>query len=303
MRKYLRYANLIILAAGTAGMLLMHWFFAGGTDERGLYPVNHPAWILVGILTVAVLIAMWLLTRKAGTNRSYRQNFPPSIIAALGCAAAGIGLLSGSIRALGAGKLLGLAAFLTGALGSISMFWAAVCRFRGKRSKLPVHCLPCFFFALQLFLLGQEFGSEPEMYRYLYCFWAMAAMVPACYGLWSFDVSLGKRPSCLFWCLVAAYCNLVAAAGSDRWLLHICMAIWMLTALPQLRYLPKQSRPAPQAAAESTPEPAQQTPAAEDAPSSTDALQPAADPLTVDLPDPEAILEELLRDYGQQENP
>lgn len=290
MRKYLRYANALTLAAGAPGMGLMAWLLADGTDERGLYPASHPAWILLGILTAAFIAVVWLLVRQAGTNRNYRQNFPASTQAALGCAAAAIGLLSGGLSTLWSGKTLGVITGIVGIVSSIPMLWAAVCRFRGQRAKLPVHILPCFFFALHLFVLGQEFGSEPEMCRYLYRFWATAAMVPACYWLWSFDVNLGKRPDCLFWCLVAAYCNLVAATGSDQWLLHLSMAAWMLTALPKLRYLPKPQRP--------TPEPA---PTAEQLPAE-EAL-PAAGTLAVELPDTDAILEELLRDFGQQDNP
>lgn len=298
MRKYLRYANLFVLAAGSLGILLMSWLFSGGTDERGLYPANHPAWILLGILTVAVLAAIWLVVRQAGTGRGYRQNFPASIPAALGYVAAGIGLISGGIHALEAGKALGTVTGILGIVGGIPMFWAAVCRFRGQRSKLPVHIAPCFFFALQLFVLGQEFGSEPEMCRYLYRFWAAAATVPACYWLWSFDVNLGKRRSCLFWCLAAGYCHLAAGMGSGQWLLHGCMAFWMLTALPRLRYLPKPQHPAPEADPDATqePVPAPQEPPAEE-------VLPVPEPLAVDLPDTNAILEELLRDYGQQENP
>lgn len=296
MKKYLRYSNLLALGAGAVGMALSAWLFAAGTDEKGLYPANHPAWIILGILTAAVVIVFWLLTRQAGTNRNFRQNFPISIPGAVGCAAAAIGLLSGGLAVLETGKTLGLVTGIVGIVGSIGLFWATVCRFRGQRCMLPVHILPCFFFALQLFVLGQEFGSEPEMYRYLYRFWAAASMVPACYWLWSFDVNLGKRPDCLFWCLVAGYCNLVAVIGSGQTLLHLGMAVWMLTALPKLRYLPKPPKSVPD-----TP-PAENAPTTEEAPIAAD-TQSAANPLAVELPDADAILQELLRDFGGQENP
>ena len=74
MKKYLRFANLLTLVAGAAGMLLMAWLYGSGTDQRGLYQANHPAWILLGILTVAVVMGAWLLARQAGTSRYYRQN-------------------------------------------------------------------------------------------------------------------------------------------------------------------------------------------------------------------------------------
>lgn len=307
MKKFLRYANLIVLGAGAVGFLLMHWLFASGTDERGLYPANHPAWILLGILTIAVALIAWLLARQAGNNRNYRQNFPASIAGALGCTAAGVGLLAGGLHAMNAEILLGTIAGILGILGAIPMFWAAVCRFRGLRNKVLVHILPCFFFVLQLFMLGQEFGDEPEIYRYLYRFGAAVTMIPACYWLWSFDVNMGKRRSCLFWCLVAGYCNVVAAAGSQLWLLHSCMAIWMLTALPQLVYLPKAQRPVQEAmpAEEDASEPQAEAelPAAQPLREEMPTLDlPAEEPTAVKLPDPDAILQQLLQEYGPEEN-
>ncbi len=309
MKKYLRYSNVIALGSGVVGMALSAWLFSAGTDEKGLYPAKHPAWILLGILTAAVVILFWLLSRQTGTNRSYRQNFPASLPAACGFVMAAIGLLSSGFSALESGKFLRMVAGALGILGSLPLFWAAFCRWKGQRCKLPVHILPCFFFALQLFVLGQTFGSEPEMYRYLYRFWALVSLVPACYWLWSFDVNLGRRPDCIFWCLVAGYCNLIAIIGSGHALLHLGMAVWMLTALPKLQYLPKQPKPAaePQTipAEENAPttdliEAEQVSQSAETVPAEDS--QVTADPLAVELPDADAILEELLRDFGKDEN-
>ncbi len=314
MKKYLRFANLFVLGAGGIGMLLLTWLYAVGTDERGLYPAHHPSWILLNMITVAVAALLWSLIRQAGTNRSYRLNFPVSPIAALGYVTGTIGLLLCGIQYVNDATTLGKIAGSVGILGGICLIPAALARLRGQRSNLPGHILPCFFFALNLFVLGQEFGDEPEMCRYLYRFFASAAMVPACYWLWSFDVNLGKRVRCLFWCLLAAYCNLVAAIGSTLWISHLCVALWMLTALPQLQYLPKLSKQdaAPEPVAEPAPVPAVDLPVEEPAqPVATPAVdlpleesaQPAATPTEEALPDADAILAELLREYKQQENP
>lgn len=290
MRKLLRYANGIVLGAGALGMLLMLWLYSAGTDERGLYPANHPGWVLLWILTGLVVAFMWLLSRQAGLGRNYRQNFPASFPAALGCLAGGVGLLSGGIHVMAEEGVLQLLTGLCGIGGGLSLFLCGFCRYQGLKSRLPVHMMPCLFFALHMFVLGQEFGAEPELCRYLYRFFASAALVPACYWLWSFDVNLGRRPLCLFWCLIACYCSLVAVAGADQWLLYGGMAIWMLTALPTLRYLPKTTRPKPQSAPESVQEPV--------AVREPETQQPQ-DATAVDLPDVDAILEELLRDFGK----
>lgn len=245
MKKYVPYANLLTLGAGVLGMLLQFLLLAGGTDEKGLYPAAHPAWVLLCILTPIVLSGLWLLVCSAGNGRTYRGNFPPSLPAAAGYLVGGIGLLVAGIGGLSGEKTIHIVSGVVGILSSILLFWAAWCRFQGRKCALPPHVLPCVFFALQLFILGQDLGSEPELCRYLFHFLAMLSMLPACYWLWSFDVGMGHRPKCLFWCLAAAYLNLVAIAGNPQWLLHLCMAAWLLNALPRLQYLPKRQRPVP----------------------------------------------------------
>ena len=308
MKQFLRYANLIALVFGAIGFVLLRWLLSVGTDSRGLYPANHIAWILLGILSAVAVAAIWLLVRKAGSNRNYRANFPTSATAALGCCAAGIGLVAGGLQTLNDGNTLCMICGVIGILSGLPLFWAALCRYRGLRSKLPVHILPCFFFALQLFVLGQEFGSEPEMYRYLYRFWASVTAVPACYWLWSFDVKMGNRCRCLFWCLVAGYCNLVAMAHGTQWILHGGIALWMLTALPQLKYLPKPAKTTD--AVETPSEQWDVAIAEEDAELTTESAQVSTapehrdeNPLAVELPDPEAILQKLLQEYDAKEKP
>lgn len=301
MRKYLRYAHVIVMATGILGMLLMSWLFAGGTDERGLYPARHPGWVLTGILTVLVIAATWLLTRQAGTNRNYQANFPASLPSALGYALAAIALLvQGFTYLRTASGILYLLAGVVGIASGIGLLMGAMNRLRGQRTQLPPHMLPCFFFALNLFVLGQKFGSEPELCRYLYRFWAVGSMVPACYHLWGFDVGMGKRINCLFWCLLAGYCNLVTAVGNEQQFMYLAMGIWMLTALPKLGYLPKQPR---------TPRTEEVIPAAEESAvanpvfdiPATDLPKAESSSMRPELEDPEAILEQLLREFGQQD--
>ena len=286
MKKYLPFANLFALGTGALGMLLMLILRLGGTDEKGLFPASHPAWVLLCILTPIVLACLWVLTRFVGTNRSYRSNFPKSIPATLGCVLAAIGLLSGGIDTLAGKSALHIITGVLGIAGAPAMLWAAWCRYCGRKNPFPSHVLPCFYFALQLFLMGQTLGAEPEVCRYLFRFLAVLSMLPACYWMWGFDVNMGNRPSCLFWCLAAGYCNLVAAANAGQWLLHAGMALWALTALPTLRYLPKKTRPAasvPAAVVEN-------------------AAAPAQEPIESPLPDADTLLDQLLEDYGSGSN-
>ena len=235
MKKLLRYASLLSLAMGGLGMLLMVWLRANGPDARGLYPARHPAWTILLLLTLAMPVVFWLLSRSAGNNNTYRGNFPASWLAAVGYALAGSSLVVTGFAALDSGEPLGILAGCAGILGGILLFAGTYTRLAGRTIPISLHGLPCVFLALELFYMGQTLGAEPEMVRYLFPFLAILSAIGACYWLWSFDVEMGNRNKCLFWCLAAGYCNLVAAIGSENWLLHLGVALWMLTALPRLQ--------------------------------------------------------------------
>ncbi len=290
MRKILRYANYLTLLCGSLGMLLMVWLRSNGTDERGLYPARHPAWTLLWILTLLMPVGLWLLRRHAGSNTNYDNNFPASWLAAAGYVVGSSGMIVTGIAMLDDARLLTAITACLAILSGIALLYGAFNRLTGRKGFLSVHCLPCLFFMLELFCLGQTLGAEPEMCRYLFPFLAVLSTIPACYWLWSFDVALGNRGKCLFWCLAAGYCNLVAAIGSEIWLLHLCVALWMLTALPRLQYLSKRQR---------TAEPAAST--AEGglaAPMPVENVVAEVASHTPPVADVDAILEQILKEYG-----
>lgn len=292
MKKLLRYANLMALLWGGLGMLLMVWLRANGPDDRGLYPARHPAWTMLLLLTLAMPVIFWLLSRVAGNNSTYRVNFPVSWLAAVGYALAGSGMLVTSISTLGGIETLDILAGIAGILSGILLLGGVFTRLTGRTLPISLHGLPSVFFALELFRLGQTLGSEPEMSRYLFPFLAALSAIPASYWLWSFDVDMGNRTKCLFWCLAAGYCNLVAVIGSESWLMHLGVGLWMLTALPRLR-MPRREHPAEEPQAEEplpTPMPVENVVA-----------EVASH--TPPVADVDAILEQILKEFGTDSEP
>ena len=304
MKKYLRYADVFVLFSGSAGVLLRLLLLLGGTDGRDLYPKNHPAWIILCILSVAVVAMLYLLTRQPGTDNRYKKNFPASIAGAIGCGVAAIGIAITAFRLLNS-ELLNIICFLLGLAAAAGLALAAFCRFTGKQPHFACHAAPAAFFAIRLFLLGKELGSEPEVCRYLFEMLASLALVPTCYQLWAFDVDMGKREKCLFWTLTAAYLCIVAIVGMENWLLYLTCAVWLLTNLCPLKFLARKKRHQ-QDIPQETAEPAAETEvaapvAAEPAPAPA---EPApADPETSDDPlggfDAEAILAEILSEIDK----
>lgn len=304
MKKYLRYADVLVLFAGALGLIMRLALRLAGTDERGLYPANHPAWIILCIWSILVVAAIWLLTRDVGKEQRYRKNFPANLSGAIGSAVGAVGLAVIAFS-LWDTELLNLLCFLLGLLSAAALALNAYCRFTGKKPHFLCHALPAGFFALRIFLMGQKLGAEPEMSRFLFEMLASLAMIPACYQLWGFDVDLGKRNKSLFWSLTASYLCMVAIVGMENWLLYLSMAVWLMTNLCPLKYMAKRSRPAAQPAEEETPaEDATSAPQMpESAPETADSAPetpesaPNIDPL--EQMDPDAILADILREIDK----
>lgn len=311
MKKYLRYADVFVLFSGALGLVLRLILRLGGTDHRGLYPANHPAWIILCIWSILVVACLWLLTRDAGNEQRYRKNFPASLPGAIGSAIGAVGMAVTAFS-LFEMKLLPLLCFVLGLLSAAGLLLSALFRYTGKKPHFLCHALPAFFFALRIFQLGQQLGAEPEMNRFLFEMLASLAMIPACYQLWGFDVDLGKREKSLFWSLTAAYLCMVAIVGMDNWLLYLSMAAWLMTNLCPLKRLNKRPRPAAQPDEEEAPAEEEVAPAG-DATSATEAAASATENKTVSAEtaasapendplaqlDPDAILADILREIDK----
>lgn len=254
MKKYLRYADVLTLFLGVVGLLLHLLLKLGGTDERGLYPAHHPAWIGLCVLSLLVVAVLFLITKQAGTEDRYAPNFSRSVPGAVGCGLAAVGVLVTAVDTLST-DVLSLVVAVLGMAGAAGLAVAAYCRAVGKKPHFACFAALCGFFALRVFLLGRVLGAEPEACRYLFELLASLAMAPACYYLWGFAVDLGNRSKSLFWSLTAAYICMVAVLYRESWLLHASCAVFLLSNLCPLQIMDKLPEPAE--AEESSPESAQ----------------------------------------------
>lgn len=228
MKKYLPHIDLLTLAASVVGILLRFWLSAVGVDEKGLYPANHISWILLILLTAALLIALFLLASHAGKNRFYNDNYAASLTGAVGYAAGAAGLVIASVRHfLTRGIKLYNVAGVVGLLAAAAMVLGGWCRYKGKKPHFLVFALPCAYFGVRLFCMGHAWGDEPELCRFLIAFFATAACMLASYQLWAFSVDLGKRTSGLLWSLMAVYLCLVSVPGDGDAVFYLTMALWL----------------------------------------------------------------------------
>ncbi len=243
MRNALKNAHLIGLTCGAVGILLRLWMLLGGTDDRDLYPADHPAWILLCLVSLCAVIFFFLLSRHTEPRRSYKNNFPASGLGAAGYLAAATGIAVSGFAHFGdfLGNLTGIAAILS-ALALIFGGWQ---RLQGNRTTFLSHALPCLYLVLRVFTMGRILGAEPETSRYLFSFLATLASLLACYELWGFDVGLGHRNNSIFWSLTAAYLCLAAMPGDSDRLAYLGLALWFLSNLCNLKPLRRVKKAAP----------------------------------------------------------
>lgn len=225
MKKYLPYANYLAAGAGVLAALLRQWTLVAGRDEKGLYPAAHPGWICYLLVMTAAVVLFFLMTRDCGKNGSCQTDLPVGIFPVLGQLAAACGiavhclpLLQGSRIDLICG-ILGLCA--AGALLVLS--WQ---RFQKKPPFAPAYLLPCLFFALQLFRLGRQYGTETQLLCFLPQFLACAASALASYELMGCSAEDGSRQKSLFWSLSAAVFCFAAVPGGSRFFLFL--GLWHL---------------------------------------------------------------------------
>ncbi len=251
MKKILRpkFMPLIAIITGVLAAALRFWTIGDGPDA--LYARQPVAWNLLWTLTVLVFAFSMLCLRRLKTPGQYHENFPASPISAVGSglAAVGIGL---SVPALL--KIQGNSfATFTGILGivaAVAMGYVAYCRFKGVKPNFLAHFSLCAFMALQIFCACRTWSNEPQLGVFVFPFLAMISVMLASFQLACFDADMGKRRSCLLWCLMGVYLSMAALPGSGDLLFYGCMALWLLTNLPSLQML-KQ----PPVVQEPTPEP------------------------------------------------
>ncbi len=256
MKKLLHYADCLMLLAAIAGCGLRYWFDAKGKDPGGLFRPSHPAWLLLCLLSVGVVVFVWFLTRETGSNHRHSDNFPKSIAGAIAYwVLAAVMAYKGIMDLLEAGQFLyGLVA-LASMLSAICLAVAGVERFCGNQPVFFVHMVPCIYFVLRLFLLGKLYGTEPAYCGFLFQFLASVILVPALYWRWAFDMNMGNRRWALFFGLLAIYFCLVATfeSGSD-WLMYLLYGMFLLLNLCSLNRMPEIAGDEAEAAVEESQE-------------------------------------------------
>lgn len=214
-------------AAGLSALFLEVWLLYFGRDDKGLIVKSHPANPLLWVLTLGVLAALFLLTRKIHPRvRSYVRTFPASVWGAAGTVAAAAGILYLTLpELLSDADLLTRICDIFGLLAAASLLFTGWARFKGFRLNTLFHVLVCLFFALWTMRCYRTWSNDPQISDYCFPLLANIAMMLTFYHRATFDLRMGNRRSYQFFRLTALYfCTAAIPAGGAC---YAAFAFWM----------------------------------------------------------------------------
>ena len=219
-----------IVLSGIIALLLRRQLFLTAVDARGLL-MSHTLWeILLLALTAAVACMLLLTLKKDRGSSSYEDNYSASIPAALGHAAAALGILvlvrggnPGMAGVLGRfWQVLGLAA-------PVCLVLAGAARLFGRKPFFLLHVIPCLFLLVYVVGSYRVWSSEPQMQNYLFALLAALALILFAHYTAAFEAGLGNRKMVLGAGLAAVYLCLAELGWSDEPGLYLGGMLWALT--------------------------------------------------------------------------
>ena len=221
--------TLLLSGGGLLALLLRQLMASAAIDDKGLLISGHPLWIGLWVLTAAAVLVLLLGTRTIQGPDTYRDSFPASMLAALGCVPVLIPTLQDAMAQFHGGSLIPA---LISILAAMSFVVAALCRLTRKQIPFLCHGLICVCFALKMLGLYQTWSFDPQLHDYCFQLFACIALTITAYQHAAFDAGKGSHRLLWFWGLAAVY---LCFACLDSGLFYAAGGSWALSNLTSLR--------------------------------------------------------------------
>ena len=211
------------IIAGILGLLLRIWLFAA-EDEKGLLPANHFAGVMLYILSAAVLLVLFLSTRKLTPRRVSKQFI--RLNTTYSCLLGGLGLALNAAFKLSSSavRLAGLATIASLA-GTVVMVVMAFFCFTRKRLPYIFPAFVSIVMSLETIAQCQVWGAEPQVPVYFFPLLASVFLILTAYCN---TLLAARKPTAnrlAFFSQAALYFSIVSL-NSSQWMLYLCMAFW-----------------------------------------------------------------------------
>lgn len=219
----------ITLTAGVLGFILRTWLFTAGVDSKGLLRPDHPANILLFILTADVMLALLLYLRTLTGSLPYKKLFKRSVPAAVGCIVAAVGILVTDFYELSLQhENVTVISCVLGVLASVCLVFLAVCRLRSIRPNILLHGCVTVYLMIHLVSQYQVWSSEPQLQEYCFQLLASVFLMLSTYHRTVLDAHSGNRRSYVFFNYGALFFCCLSLYG-EGWLFYLAMAVYTAT--------------------------------------------------------------------------
>lgn len=217
----------ITLGAGALGLYLQTWLYATGVDKSGLLRNDHPANILLLILTAAVMAVMIFYLHGVRDIPAYRYLFPQSLPAAIGCMVAAAGVVVTVIMELvQSPDTISLISCVLGFLTAASLISTGICRQKRKRPNYYLHFAITAYLMIHVVSQYRTWSSEPQLQMYVFQLLASVFLMLCCYYRTLLDTGVNNRRRYVFFNYCALFFCCLSLV-SRQWLFYASMAVWM----------------------------------------------------------------------------
>lgn len=222
------------LVAGTLGMLLRIWLLTGGIDEKGLLVTDHPADILIFILTAVTIAVLFLCVRPLGSTPAYSQLFPLCTPALIGNGIAAAGIAVVAIRQLaGSQDTFSLLSGIIGLVAAGSLAYLGWCRLKQLHPSFVFHGVITAYLMLYTITQYRSWSSESQVSLYFIPLLACICLMLSTYHRTALDANTGKRIWYVFFNQTALFFCMNSLWGKE-WLFYAVMSLWTCTNLCSL---------------------------------------------------------------------
>ena len=223
---------LVTHLAGIAGLVLSWWLYTNGEDSSGLLTQNHPAGILLIVLSLLMLVVLFFGLLSLAPQTNYGKFFPPSVLSFAGCLFGALGVAVASVQAIAAEVTL-LTVFLAvcGLLATVSLVIIGICRWQGQRPNYLFHWVVTAFFLLYTIFCCRGWGNETQLLVYCFPFLSLMFLVLTAYYHTALNVLAGSSRRLVF-CNQAALFLCYLSIPRGNLLFYIPILLWLATDFP-----------------------------------------------------------------------
>jgi len=241
MKKNLNpYLPLLTLVCGIIGLLLRIWLLAAGIDEKGLLVTNHPANILVFVLTALYMAALFLAIRPLHSVSNYQKLFPASAVSIPGCIAAALGLIYSAFRELTMRRdLVTMITLALAVAAAVCLLLLGIYRSKGKRPHYLLRTVLTAYLMLHLISQYRLWSAEPQLQYYFFQLLASVLLMLTAYHGTMLDAKASSRRWYVFCNQAALFCCCLSLRG-ESWLFYLTMGLFTATTLCSLQVAPAE---------------------------------------------------------------